>query len=65
MTSDEDLKSFASLVEAISPWLDQVVVIGGWAHRLYRLVPFARSVAYPPLMTVDSKRQTKPRVDLN
>jgi hypothetical protein len=31
----DDLRSFARLVDALAPWLGQVVIIGGWAHRLY------------------------------
>jgi Nucleotidyltransferase len=54
MSFDEDRKDFARLVDAISPWLDQVVIIGGWAHRLYRLIPIAGSVNYPPLATLDT-----------
>ena len=30
---------FVRLVAALEPWLDQIVVVGGWAHRLYRLHP--------------------------
>jgi len=29
-----DLKNFASLVDALTPWLEQMVIIGGWAQRL-------------------------------
>lgn len=34
----EDLANFARLVEAIRPWLAHVVIVGGWAHRLYRFI---------------------------
>jgi hypothetical protein len=36
---DAELKPFVQLIEALAPWLEQVVLIGGWAHRLYRLDP--------------------------
>ena len=52
--SGTDLANFARLIESIEPWLDQVVIIGGWAHRLYRLHPSARVVEYPPLTTLDA-----------
>jgi hypothetical protein len=39
MAGPTDVEYFARLVEALDPWLDQVVIIGGWAHRLYRLQP--------------------------
>src|SRR6266478_3248182 len=38
----------------LSPWLDQVVVIGGWAHRLHRLHPAAQALDYAPLQTLDA-----------
>jgi hypothetical protein len=34
--------------------LDQVVIIGGWAHRPYRFHPLAQHLDYPPLMTLDA-----------
>lgn len=46
--------SFRRLVVALEPWLDQVVIVGGWAHRLYRLHPAAQNLDYPPLMTLDT-----------
>jgi hypothetical protein len=54
MSDASDIKYFADLVEALAPWLDQVVVIGGWAHRLYRLHPLAQPLGYEPLATLDT-----------
>jgi len=51
---DAELKPFVQLIEALAPWLEQVVLIGGWAHRLYRLDPRAQTLRYAPLTTVDS-----------
>jgi hypothetical protein len=48
-----ELEPFAKFVEALDPWLGQVVLVGGWAHRLYRLDPRARNVMYLPLTTLD------------
>jgi hypothetical protein len=45
---------FGRLVAALEPWLDQVVIVGGWAHRLYRLHPGAQVLDYPPLSTLDT-----------
>jgi hypothetical protein len=45
---------FGRLVAALEPWLDQVVIVGGWAHRLYRLHPDAQTLDYPPLATLDA-----------
>jgi hypothetical protein len=52
--SRDDLKSFALLMDALAPWLEQVVIIGGWAHRLYRFHPFAQPLDYEPLATFDT-----------
>ena len=37
----EDFEAFARLVTALRPWLGQLVVVGGWAHRLHRFHPRA------------------------
>jgi hypothetical protein len=49
----EDLANFARLVEAVRPWLTHLVIVGGWAHRLYRFHPLATSQDYQPLRTRD------------
>ncbi len=50
---DPEIEPFAKFIQALDPWLDQVVVIGGWAHRLYRLDSRARKLEYLPLTTLD------------
>lgn len=54
MNANPEFASFARLVESLKPWLDQVVVVGGWAHRLYRLHPSAQQLRYEPLATLDA-----------
>lgn len=54
MAVDSDIEHFAHLIDTLHPWLDQVVIIGGWAHRLYRLHPLAQSLDYEPLGTLDT-----------
>jgi hypothetical protein len=54
MAVQTDVEYFARLVDALEPWLDQVVIIGGWAHRLYRLHPLAQTLKYEPLGTFDT-----------
>ena len=49
-----DRAAFAKLVDALAPWADQLVFVGGWAHRLYRLHPKASLPAYQPLTTLDA-----------
>jgi hypothetical protein len=39
MKFEPEFASFARLIDSLSPWLDQVVIIGGWAPRLYRFHP--------------------------
>jgi hypothetical protein len=52
--ADAELESFVRLIDALEPWLEEVVLIGGWAHRLYRLDPRAQGLTHPPLTTLDS-----------
>ena len=54
MRTTSDLPAFARLVTALDPWLDRIVIIGGWAHRLYRLHPRAQALDYAPLTTLDT-----------
>jgi hypothetical protein len=54
VTPDPEFASFARLIDSLSPWLDQVVIIGGWAHRLYRFHPSAQRLDYPSLSTLDT-----------
>ncbi len=54
MAPNRDAEDFARLIEALHPWLGQIVVIGGWAHRLYRLHPLAQQLEYAPLATFDT-----------
>jgi len=54
MNANPEFASFARLVESLTPWLDQVVIIGGWAHRLHRLHFLAQPLQYEPLATLDA-----------
>ncbi len=45
---------FARLVTVLEPWLREVVIIGGWAHQLYRRHPDAQQLDYSPLSTIDT-----------
>jgi len=54
MNGVNDRESFERLVTALAPWLDHMVVVGGWAHQLYRLHPHAQELTYPALMTLDT-----------
>ena len=54
MTPDRDDERFGHLVKALGAYLDRVVIIGGWAHRLFRHHPLGQIVPYAPLMTRDT-----------
>lgn len=54
MSSTTEGESFAILASALQPWLDRLVIVGGWAHRLYRLHPHAQELDYAPLFTLDA-----------
>jgi hypothetical protein len=54
MTAQRDDEKFAVLLDALGPYLDRVVIVGGWAHRLFRCHPLAQPVSYRPLMTRDT-----------
>lgn len=49
-----DLDAFARLVDALRPWLGQMVLVGGWAHRVHRLSSLAHAPAYQPVLTLDA-----------
>lgn len=49
-----ELESFARTVEALGPYLDRLVFVGGWAHFLYTLRPEAAPLRFSPLMTKDA-----------
>jgi hypothetical protein len=54
MTLAPDIAGFSRLIRALDPWLDRVVIVGGWAHRLYHLHPSAQKLGFSPLMTLDA-----------
>lgn len=45
---------FSRMIEALRPWHDRVVVVGGWAHRLHRSHTTAEALDYQPLVTRDA-----------
>jgi hypothetical protein len=57
-----DDQKFALLIDALGPHLDRVVVVGGWAHRLFRHHPLAQVVPYQPLLTRDTDVAIPPGV---
>ena len=49
-----DFAALARLIQAIEPWRVHLVIVGGWAHRLYRFHPMANVPTYQPLLTRDT-----------
>src|SRR5438046_10372838 len=59
---DRELEAFSKFIGALEPWLGEVVLIGAWAHRLYRHHPLARRLAYLPLITLDGDVAVPPKL---
>jgi hypothetical protein len=59
---DLELEAFSKFIVALEPWLGEVVLVGGWAHRLYRLDPRARKLDYVPLTTLDGDVAVPPEL---
>lgn len=49
-----DLDDFERLTSALTPWLGELVIVGGWAHRLHHEHPLAQAPAYAPVRTRDA-----------
>lgn len=49
-----DFNRFVQLIRALEPALNDVVFVGGWAHRLHRQHPLAHIPGYEPLVTLDA-----------
>jgi hypothetical protein len=50
----DDVVAIARLIDALRPWREHLVIVGGWAHQLHRLHPWASPPAYLPLRTKDA-----------
>jgi len=59
---EPELEAFSKFIVAVEPWLGEVVLVGGWAHRLYRLDPRARKLDYLPLTTLDGDVAVPPKL---
>jgi len=60
----DDVAAFGRLVEALRPWLDHLVIVGGWAHHLHRYHPLAGAPPYAPLRTRDMDLAFSPSAPL-
>lgn len=57
-------QAFIKLVQALRPWIDQLVFVGGWAHRLHRLHPLAAAPGHRPIVTRDADLAVPPDADV-
>lgn len=48
-----ELEELRTVVQALGPYLGEVVLVGGWAHRMFRVHPWARERDFVPLSTQD------------
>lgn len=65
MNGKDEEGKFLVLIDALGPYLDRVVIIGGWAQRLFRHHPLAQAVSYEPLMTQDTDVALPPRTTVD
>lgn len=49
-----EFDEFARLAQALAPWSNRLVFVGGWAHRLHRFHPKANVPQFAALLTRDS-----------
>jgi hypothetical protein len=54
MVDDGVTGDFGRLIEALRPYLPEIVVVGGWAYRLFAQHPLARPLDFTPLTTDDA-----------
>lgn len=60
MSSDKE--EFVRIVTAMRPYLDQLVIVGAWCHRLLQFHPLAMPPAFEPVMTEDADVATPDRL---
>lgn len=61
----DDFVAFARLIDALRPWLDHLMIIGGWAHRLYRFHPLSEPPTYDAPRTRDADVAFSPSAPLS
>jgi hypothetical protein len=55
-------KDFLRVVRALGPYLDQLVFVGAWCHRLQQFHSLATAPSFTPLMTEDADVATPERL---
>lgn len=54
MVDRDELSDLRRLLVALEPYLDRLLIIGGWAHRLYRFLDDVAGLSYDPIFTTDT-----------
>lgn len=49
-----DLSEFERLIRALAPWRNDLVIVGGWAHRMHYQHPSAARLPWAPVLTRDA-----------
>jgi hypothetical protein len=62
---NNEFEQFVKLLQALEPWLGEIVIVGGWAHRLHRFHEFAQPLDYKPLMTFDTDIAVPQKVSID
>jgi hypothetical protein len=44
-------QAFVRVISSLKPYLPQIVLVGGWAHRLFQEHPWGRRLEFEVLMT--------------
>jgi len=57
-----DQPAFARVVSALRPYLNDLVIAGAWAHRLFHLHPLATPPGFPPIMSEDADVATREKL---
>jgi hypothetical protein len=57
-----DQEGFVRIAKALGPYLDQLVIVGAWCHRLLHFHTLATPPSYTPLMTEDADVATPERL---
>jgi hypothetical protein len=54
VVSDPGAEPFWRLLRALGPFLSEMLIVGGWAHRLYRYRSEVIVPSHEPLFTTDT-----------
>lgn len=62
MANPPNQDGFVKIVSALGPYLEELVIVGAWCHRLLHFHPAATPPPFPPLMSEDADVATPERL---